>query len=80
MIFKTANSTYEIDNENKKVRRLYGLTEATERQGQDGDWKSFADISEITLGRSVLVVWALDGSIPATVTSPVKSIHAVPEN
>lgn len=61
MIFRTiSGSSYEVDQEKKKIRRLYGKLPSTARQGQDGEWKSFADLSELTIGRPVIIVWAYD--------------------
>lgn len=58
MIFRTiSGSSYEIDQENKKVRRLYGKLPSTDRQGQDGEWKSYKDLSDLTIGKPVVIVW-----------------------
>jgi hypothetical protein len=60
MIFKTANSMYEIDSANNRLRRLNGANNPTNNQGSDGEWKHFESISPITLGDPVMVVWHYD--------------------
>lgn len=83
MIVRTANSTYEIDAEGKRVRRLHGKYAATERQSADGEWKSFVIMSDPQVGQSVLFGWSQDeetGTLKSTYTSPIVSIDQVPEN
>ncbi len=74
-------SRYEVNTTDKQARRVTGIKPATNRQG-DG-WKSYEDISDIVIGKSVAIFWdpkttpLLEGStggIPATVTSCVVSI------
>lgn len=82
--FKTASdSEYELDLEKKLIRRLSGSNLATNRQGSDGDWKSYHSISDVMVGRAVLIVWSKDvallhgspkDSTPATITSVVVDI------
>lgn len=80
MIFKTTNSAYETDPKNKKIRRLNGKNIASDRQGNDYEWKDYQDISFPTVGNEVVIVWSfekdIDGSIRAksTITSAVVSI------
>lgn len=85
MKFTTASgSTYEVDKDNKQVRRLNGKNDPTPRQGQDGQWRKYADIS-VVVGDSAMIFWnrsdtpLLEGSpevaIPGTITSTVISIE-----
>jgi len=71
MIFHTRNSSYEVDPDRKRIRRLSGHENPTPRQGLDGSWKDFERITDIVQGASVLVVWSEEGTIPSTLTSPV---------
>jgi hypothetical protein len=57
-----SGSTYEVDLENKRVRRLAGAKSPTERQGKDGDWRTFVGISPIRSGLPVLFIW--NGEVP----------------
>lgn len=41
MIFKTLNSTYEIDDDAPRVRRIIGKNEPL--IGPDGEWREFTD-------------------------------------
>jgi len=78
MIIKTqSGSLYEIDEEQKQVRRLHGNKEATKLQG-DNTWKKYAYLSEVKIGQSLFIIWADKAagySIPATTTSPITEIN-----
>ena len=76
MMFRTiSGSTYEVDPQNKKIRRLYGKLPSTDRQGLDGDWKTYHDLSRIVVGQPVIIVWEMAGDIAkSTVTSLIKEI------
>jgi hypothetical protein len=72
MVFKTeSGSAYEVDAEGKRIRRLHGVLDPTSRQGTDGTWKTYEDLTDIEVGRPVLIMWF--GS-DATVTSYVTEI------
>ena len=59
MKFRTeSGSTYEVDVENKRVRRLAGTNPATSRQGKDGDWRDFIAATPISVGLPVLFIWS----------------------
>ena len=83
MIFTTfTKSIYEIDRDNKRIRRLTGAKPATERQG-DGEWRPYQLVSLIEVGSEVFIEWPtpiplLEGSpseaVPMTITSSVISI------
>jgi hypothetical protein len=85
MKFKTeSGSEYEVNTDKKEIRRLSGNADPTLRQGRDGDWKSYEDISEIVVGRSVIVFHTKNTSlfsgspkyaIPGTITSRVTNIQ-----
>lgn len=85
MKFKTeSGSEYEVNADDKKIRRLFGKVKPTDRQGADGEWKKYEDISDIVVGRSVIVVYGkaeplLPGSprhaVPGCVTSRVASVQ-----
>jgi len=87
MKFKTlTGSTYEIDLTNKKIRRVSGLNDPTQRQGADGDWRNYDEVipSPIEIDKSVVIYWGKDvpllsgspsNAIPVTMTSPVVSIE-----
>jgi len=80
-----SGSIYELDQENKRLRRLYGKRPSTDRQGDD--WKCYVEIfpNPIVIGSRVLIYWIqeetplLEGSpensIATTLTSPVQSIE-----
>lgn len=82
MIFKTQNSTYEIDHDSKRVRRLTGAALPTARQGQDGEWKPFVEAVGLELGQQALFVWGNnpDGSLKCTQTGIIVELDAAPIN
>ncbi len=81
MVFSTEFSVYEIDTENKMIRRLTGIRDATPRQGKDGEWKKYGEISKIAVGEKVVFMWAEeDGILKTTVTSQVVEIDASSKN
>lgn len=82
MIVRTERSTYEIDEKNNRVRRLYGDEEATSRQGSDGEWKHFAHVMGIKVGSPMLFVWdeGTNGIPKATQTSFVTAIDPIADN
>ncbi|HEY3670024.1 MAG TPA: hypothetical protein VGN51_03745 [Acidimicrobiia bacterium] len=72
--FWTENSVYEVDQSHSLVRRLAGIRAASAHQGEDGRWQEYAEISEIEIGRPVLLTWGAseDGTVlRRTVTSVV---------
>ncbi len=76
-----SGSKYEVDREGKRIRRLSGERPPQPRQGADGDWKTYEDISPVEVGDQVVIVWpkattpllegSPEGATPSTFTSPV---------
>lgn len=76
-----SGSTYEVDVDGRKIRRLTGQKDPQPRQGKDGEWKPFKEVGEIELGRPVAILWdpkttplhagSPSEATPATITSPV---------
>jgi hypothetical protein len=66
---ETQNSTYEVDTVGKRIRRLNGSAEPTDRQGPDMVWKPYARLDKV-LG-CYLIDW--DGEGHCTITSHVVS-------
>jgi len=62
MKFKTfSGSVYELDLNNKRIRRLNGNKAPTERQGADGEWKTYASLlNEPQVDKSLVIVWKVD--------------------
>ena len=78
-----SGSVYELDLDNKRIRRMVGKHDATERQGKDGEWKRFAGVSTPRLGEALLIIWRYDlddeGRTVArsTMTSAVTHVNGV---
>lgn len=86
MKFNTlSGSVYELDQNQKRIRRVSGNNRPTERQGDD--WRSYSCIfpEAVEVGKSLMIFWikeetpVLEGSpdfaIPATQTSVVMGIE-----
>jgi hypothetical protein len=80
-----SGSVYEVDEAGHRMRRVTGEEPPTPRQGDDGAWKDYAVLSEVEVGKSVMIGWAVmkaeNGEtvavkVEATVTSPVSSCDA----
>lgn len=78
MKFITAsNSIYEIDEENKRIRKLNSHEpSASKRIG--GDWKFFARISPVVVGKSVLIFWNDAPVLPETVAQFPEGVDYAP--
>jgi len=75
-----SGSLYEVDQKNCCVRRLVGVNDPTPRQGPDGEWRDYADITYIIPGQPVIITWRFDTETDmvcarSTITSNVKEIH-----
>lgn len=75
MIVRTANSTYEIDSDSRKIRRLYG------RRGfklaKDGEWMPYIRISPVVVGKPFVVLLDrtnLKGDVTSVRSSPVSRV------
>lgn len=69
MYVKTiSGSLYEVDEQQKRVRRLYGAKNPTPRQGKDGDWRTYVSLSHI--GESLFIMWNDEGQ--GTLTSAIE--------
>jgi hypothetical protein len=78
LIFATENSTYEVDRNGHRIRRLNGTHVPTPRQGEDGAWKHYEQISAVVVGAEVLIIWQFDDGIArATSTSRVRTVSTV---
>lgn len=78
--FTTAYSTYEVDPAAKRIRRIEGVADPQPRQGEDGEWKTYQQLSAIAVGHSVTIIWAVDDTddgpvARATETSPVTAVY-----
>lgn len=80
-----SKSIYEIDNANKKVRRLSGKGNVPLRLGTDGQWNPYDSIQGMIVGSNMIILWGKnvpllpgnDAGVAATITSPVISIEEV---
>lgn len=68
MIFKTLNSTYEVDRTHRQIRRIEGVNDPTPRQGTDGEWREYHALTMLLNG-SYLIAWDAHGR--CTITSRV---------
>lgn len=66
-VYKTLNSTYEVDAEAKQIRRTAGVNPPTQHQGSDGVWSSYESLTQNPHG-GLSIVW---DSERVTWTSPI---------
>jgi hypothetical protein len=77
IFYTTSGSAYEVDLTGKRIRRLRGSSDPTPRQGTDGEWREYVDISPPTKNLPVLIAWSMQDSgvrIPCTLTTPVTHV------
>ena len=78
MKFQTlSGSVYEINTDSKKIRRVSGNKQATNRQGQDGDWREYQSIQPdpIEVGKELLIVWMPDTPLLEETKEAMKAMH-----
>ncbi len=51
-----SGSIYEIDEDNRRIRRLHGNSDPTPRQGADGEYKVYKEIM-IAANKAMIIVW-----------------------
>ena len=79
-------SLYEYDPSGKRVRRLYGKTQATARMGVDEEWKPATLAKNPEVGKNAIIIWGddvaplvsapgLETALKTTVTSQVVEIN-----
>lgn len=77
MIVTTRNSHYQVDEANKRIRRVWGESDTTPRFTPEGEWKPYEHITPIETFLSITVTWPDDPSgelDPYTQTSVVLAI------
>ena len=55
-LYRTLNSTYEVDSTAKRIRRTAGINPPTQHQGEDGTWRQYESLSRTPDG-GLRVVW-----------------------
>jgi hypothetical protein len=85
MLRTESGSVYELDQVNKRVRRLSGVRAATARQGADGAWRQYDQLGPDTptVGLPLFFKWADEsvgpaaapGAYPGTMTSIVIGVE-----
>ncbi len=80
--FETVSgSAYELDEANRRIRRLRGAHAPRARQGADGEWREYRVVSPVHVGEPVFIFWpkdttpllpgSPDEAEPGTITSTV---------
>ena len=63
MIFRTRNSTYEIDRSAKQIRRLRGANPPTETIASDLAWRPYQEVIRLEVGRGAIIAWNDDKAL-----------------
>lgn len=58
-----SGSSYELDEANRRIRRLSGKRPPHRSQPPDGEWKSYIAISTVHVGRRLAVSWEFDDTV-----------------
>jgi hypothetical protein len=64
-----SQSVYEVDTDNKQIRRLTGITDPQPRQGKDGEFKSYKELY-LKLGESAVIFWDPETTTPIDPNRP----------
>ena len=83
--FRTiSGSEYQVDTDNKRIRRVSNSNGQAPTARQGDDWRTYADIGPIKVGKSVVIFWnpkttpllegSPDNANPATITSEIAEI------
>lgn len=76
MIYTESGSVYELKESELLIRRLSGNAAPTDRQGNDGEFKSYKGILYLQVGVPLIIIWRIEDSIAkSTVTSPIIKIQ-----
>lgn len=60
MLYETeTGSIYEVDEANKRIRRLTGKGNPTPRMGLDGEWREYHDLNLNSHG-GLSITWVID--------------------
>ena len=75
MKFTTVSgSVYEVNTDSKQIRRLNGVKDPTPRQGPDGQWRAYSDITPVKVGNSVAIFWDQETALLAETEEALKSM------
>lgn len=77
LLMTETGSWYEVDERERKIRRLAGRGAPTRRFGADGAWRPYASISTPKVGEGLTVLWRVDvgrepdGDVPLIALEPI---------
>jgi hypothetical protein len=57
-----SGSVYDVDHDEKRIRRVHGRHGPTDTQPQDGIWRRFSGLEGPTAGQSMIVYWATEAA------------------
>lgn len=73
VVFRTQNSAYEIDQEQKLIRRLSGTNRIVGNLGLDGEWQKYDCIVDVEVGKHA-IIWYGDHAKNQTITSAIREV------
>jgi len=83
LITTDSGSVYELDEDQKRIRRLSGAKPPTPRQGSDGEWRQYEGLDRVGPegAQRLMVIWRIDEDegfpdvriARSTLTSTIKS-------
>ena len=72
----TERSTYEIDPEDKKFRRI---PDKGDFLVKDLEWTPYISVDHSNIGESMVIEWSLDGTRKFRTTTPVLNVDLLEE-
>jgi hypothetical protein len=70
--FRTANSTYEIDTQQKRIRRLAGVNDPTPTIAVDGEWRPYLDVVCLQIAYPAIVRWNEEKALRTSVVTAIE--------
>lgn len=71
-VYTESGSVYELDEVQRRVRRLSGVTTPTARQSADGEWQEYAKLYVLPLAHGqVCLMFDWNGDGKCTMTSVI---------
>jgi len=59
MVIRTLNSIYELDLDNKRIRRIHGTGETRITE----EWKEYLNVTKPQVGFSMVIVWVIEQQV-----------------
>lgn len=55
-LYRTLNSTYEVDSTAKRIRRTAGINPPTQHGAEDGEWRQYTSLRRTEMGGLEVII------------------------